>query len=638
MSAKIRLCLIFVIAIILSFPLQGQGGLRIGLGAGTSLPQGTFKREFNFANNGMNFNIDADYSFGVIGFGLSGGIATNDSESTFLQYANKQYTYRNHSISANNWVGKYLAVGPSLQLSYRNFGIDTYGKIGFINIGVPNIYYNVEYFDQRYTAMKYWGDVDDILGMWIGGLKAHYNLTNNLSFQLKGELLTTKFFPGIKNSMTYQDVSDANKNGFIDDVEFFESSEMTISNDVIYSNLNLSAGVLIRVGQPVTKKQDEFYDYSIEEPFLPNDTLVFVEDFGLDQLENIEVRDSMFSNPSDVANFNDEISNPTIDNSSADEYLFIAGKKYLENNELKKALFCFENLINKSDFETAGFYKAITLLKMDKCKEGIAAFNIYKNTYPELLKATDEILFETVLDICQKANKENESLVESNLINLVENEINDIGEEETLPIPTEESKVKPTPTVNIEIPNASIGKDISELEDNKDNIQLSTEPILDIDLKSDPIAVGPDYPTLVQNITDAVVQKEIKDSKIIGEAKTEIKTTSPVISTAIDTNKVLVQLPVESINPNEETENLTYRVQFVALRNGNKRFRKVENIATVETEYFEELKRYRYMTSSHSNVDDAKKEMEKIRKVGFPDAFIAMYNKGERIVTFYHPE
>ncbi|MBK9742396.1 MAG: hypothetical protein IPO94_05260 [Saprospiraceae bacterium] len=59
-------------------------------------------------------------------------------------------------------------------------------------------------------------------------------------------------------------------------------------------------------------------------------------------------------------------------------------------------------------------------------------------------------------------------------------------------------------------------------------------------------------------------------------------------------------------------------------------------MGTIQTEYFPNKSVYRYTISGFGTVQDAAVDLAKVRKMGFRDAFIAVYENGNRVNTIYH--
>lgn len=79
-----------------------------------------------------------------------------------------------------------------------------------------------------------------------------------------------------------------------------------------------------------------------------------------------------------------------------------------------------------------------------------------------------------------------------------------------------------------------------------------------------------------------------------------------------------------------------YKIQFVALKISNKAFPRMENIGTIDYEYYPSKSMYRYTLGPYNTQDEAVSDMLKVRAMGFEDAFLAVYKNGARVNTLYH--
>lgn len=79
-----------------------------------------------------------------------------------------------------------------------------------------------------------------------------------------------------------------------------------------------------------------------------------------------------------------------------------------------------------------------------------------------------------------------------------------------------------------------------------------------------------------------------------------------------------------------------YRVQFVAIKKSDATFPKVAQIGTIVTEFFPNKTLYRYTLDGYQTLNVALEDMKAVRRLGFKDAFIAVYENGIRTKTLYH--
>ncbi len=79
-----------------------------------------------------------------------------------------------------------------------------------------------------------------------------------------------------------------------------------------------------------------------------------------------------------------------------------------------------------------------------------------------------------------------------------------------------------------------------------------------------------------------------------------------------------------------------YKVQFVAIKKPDATFPKVAQIGPIVSEFFPKKTVYRYSLEGYTTLDEALNHMKEVRKIGFKDAFIAIYENGVRTNTLYH--
>lgn len=79
-----------------------------------------------------------------------------------------------------------------------------------------------------------------------------------------------------------------------------------------------------------------------------------------------------------------------------------------------------------------------------------------------------------------------------------------------------------------------------------------------------------------------------------------------------------------------------YTIQFIAIRKANQDFPNLSSIGNVETEFFPNKSVYRYVLGEYSDLQSARIDAAKVKKMGFRDAFIAEYENDVRVNTLDH--
>lgn len=105
--------------------------------------------------------------------------------------------------------------------------------------------------------------------------------------------------------------------------------------------------------------------------------------------------------------------------------------------------------------------------------------------------------------------------------------------------------------------------------------------------------------------------------------------------------KTPVQDAVKNTDKNNTTENvvhsgLTYKIQFIAMKKPNADFPNLVNIGGISTEFFPNKSVYRYTLGGYEDIKTASSDIYKVRKMGFRDAFLSVYENGVRVNTLYH--
>ena len=79
-----------------------------------------------------------------------------------------------------------------------------------------------------------------------------------------------------------------------------------------------------------------------------------------------------------------------------------------------------------------------------------------------------------------------------------------------------------------------------------------------------------------------------------------------------------------------------YQVQFIAIHKAGVIFQSMLKMGSVNIEFIKDKKLYRYSLTGYQYLEEAVKDLQKVRSMGYSDAFIAMYQNGKRMDTMYH--
>ncbi len=513
---------------------QSNRYLQFDINAGASLPVSTFANTHMFADKGMQFGGGFDYFFNNIGFGITGGYFSNESESLFREYVNHKYfeypTQNNHQ----SWQTKYILLGPTYKLSFGKFEVDAYLKGGLSQINVPNLIFNKVFFSQSYEVYRFSGLNKDWQYAWSGGLRMIYKVSNWLGLQAKSDYFATQYLSTVNYDNSYRNATDGNRNGVIDDAEYFESQKINQNSNMALSAINLNLGFIVQLGRNYQKTVKMMPELTENTNAIKSDTVVSVISEAMPLQENLVQDEGLINIP--IVNANEEevkkaeaelavlepvnIPVTTYDapestyDAEAAEFLYKAGESYFAVNDFENALPCFNKLKADPKYPRAKYMFALSLCAMGNCEEGKKEYKDFAKSYKETDSRTLEIIFASQFEKCALGNKT-------------------------------KSKVAPLQ------------------KSNATNSEIET--------------------------------KEVK----------------PILTKE-------------------------FKIQFIAIRKPNATFPGVAKVGNVETEFFPNKSVYRYTLSGYENVTNAANDLTKVRKMGFRDAFIAVYENGHRVNTIYH--
>lgn len=555
-------CILFLIISALNISkAQSNRYLQLDLNGGASLPIGAFNDEHMFAGKGLHFGGGFDYFFNkTIGFGFSGGYFTNESENLFRDYINHKYFEYPAQNNMQSWNTKYVLFGPTYKVSLKKFEFDLFVKGGLSQIQVPNLIFNKRFFNQSYEVYQFSGASKDWQYAWTAGTRIIYKVNHWLGVQAKADYFATQYMSKVNYDYTYRNATDGNRNGIIEDSEYFESQKINTSKSAELSALNVNMGIIIQLGRTYHKNikmvpelpEEALTDdtllptltdstYLVEQT-IPTNTVepiaIPAETIEETETKNVVVTKTTMEPEIPLVNANEEAESKKAEeerkilepvnmpvttydapestyDAEAAEFLHKAGESYFAANDFENALPCFNKLKADPNYPRAKYMFALSLCAMGNCEEGKREYKDFAKTYKETDSRTLEIIFASQFEKCALGNK---------------------------------AKAK----------SSALPK--------------------------------------VQNATT-----QTNDG-----AKT--KTT----------------LAKE------------YRIQFIAIKKPNASFPGVAKVGTVETEFFPNKSVYRYTLADYQSVNAAADDLAKVRKMGFRDAFIAVYENGQRVNTIYH--
>lgn len=518
---------------------QSNKFLQIDLSAGGSQPILKYADPHMFAGRGTSFSGGFDYFFKTIGIGFSAGQFSNVSRDLFNSYISKKYLEDITNTGAENWNSKYILAGPTFKIAGKRFEWDVYAKAGLGQINVPELVFSKSFFNQYYQIYQFSGASENYQFAWNGGTRFIYKMNHWLGFHAKAEYLTTSYMSKFNYDYSYRNAQDGNRNGVIEDSEYFEAQKLTHTGAADLNVINVHLGLIFQLGRPAPIKVTKMIPEEIKEVTLPvkeekvattipdnkeevkpePNNVMAIEPAATTPKENKEVAIEEIP----VINANEaplEIPATTYEapeakyDEEAAEFLHKAGESYFATNDFENALPCFNKLKADPKYPRAKYMFALSLCAMGNCAEAKSEYKDFVKNYKDTDARTLEIIFASHLERCTTAGK----------------------------------------------------------------------------------------------------MKNVKKSDLSKEDDTRLSSNSP---------KVI----------NNTTE---YRIQFIAMKKPNATFPKLAEVGDISTEFFPNKAVYRYTLMGYKDIKNAASDVYKIRKLGFRDAFIAVYENGQRVNTLYH--
>jgi tetratricopeptide (TPR) repeat protein len=513
--------------------------LQLEVNGGISEPMGAFRSQEMFSGTGRSIGGGFDYFFGKFGLGFNAGIFDNNSEQAFSDYMYHKFLERPSAKQDNKWKTKFGMFGPIFKIGIKKFEFDIYVRGGYSQIQVPDLLFTKSFFNQSYEVYRFGGVSNDWQFAWSSGMKFIYKLTNQLGIQARADYFATTYLSEVAYEKSFRDASDGNKNGAIDDAEYFESRRISSSNNLNLSVVNLNLGLLFQLGrakhqaatQMVPPMAVELQDVNITEelplstpevetdtnrdialptPIIAQDTTELVIVNAEEGLKQAQPQKEILEELVEIPATTYDAPESTYDEEAA-EFLYKAGESYFATNDFENAMPCFNKLKADPKYPRAKYMFALSLCSMGNCAEARKEYSEFAKTYKGEDKRTLEIIFASHAERCRLSGRL--------------------------------------------IPPSEMAS-----QNNKGN----------------------------------------------GTADKEAKT------------------------------GLTYKIQFIAMKKANADFPRLVNIGDISTEFFPNKSVYRYTLGGYDDITVASKDIYKVRKMGFRDAFLAVYENGVRVNTLYH--
>jgi tetratricopeptide (TPR) repeat protein len=515
---------------ILATLVSGQNNLlQIYGNGGISKPTGSFSDPHMFASQGYHYGGGFDYFIHKFGLGVAAGYSQNESKTLFEDYIQHKYLEKAKDTRLENWEVKYILGGPSVKFTLGKFQLDFSAKVGASQITVPHLLFSKTFFGQSYDIYDFSGTTDAWQLAWSGGSSLTFKINQWLGLQTRADFFSTQYLSSLSYDYAYRDVYDSNRNGVIDDPEYFEAQKLKDEGSTVLSVLNLNMGLVFQFGRSKNKlvkmlpDANETMDSPKKDDIIADDNVVSVPEIKENE---VVVEEAPIVNANEAAELKQveeqqkaleivEVPKTTYDapesnyDAEAAEFLYKAGESYFALNDFENALPCFNKLKADPNYPRAQYMFALSLCAMGNCLEGKKEYKDFAKGYKEGDARTLEIIFASQFEKCAIAQKE--------------------------------SKI---------------------LADNRP--------------KSD-----------IMDASQSVMSKE-------------------------------------------------YKIQFIAIKKPDASFPGVAEVGNIVTEYYPNKSVYRYTIAGYNDLNNAASDLYKVRKLGFRDAFIAVYHNGERANTIYH--
>ena len=536
LSQVVSSCKYFIISslcLLSTLSYSQTNSLQLYAHGGLSKPVGAFSDPYMFARQGYQYGGGLDYFIKKIGLGVAGGYFQNESKSLFEDYIQHKYLEKARNTHIENWEVKYLLAGPTVKFTVGRFQMDLFAKVGASQITVPHLLFSKTFFGQSYEIYDFSGTTEAWQSAWSGGTSLIFKLNNWLGIQARAEYFSTQYLSKMAYDYTYRDVYDSNRNGYIDDPEYFEAQKLRKEGDAVLSVLNLNMGLIFQLGSkkvkavqmlhasdtlPLVQNQDDNYEEKPTEQLEKSDIelnpeikVVDIPVVNADEvaemkraeenqkvLETVDVPSTSFDAPE--SNYD----------ADAAEFLYKAGESYFALNDFENALPFFNKLKADPNYPRAKYMFALSLCAMGNCLECKREYKEFSKEYKEGDARTLEIIFASQFERCATSQKEKKA------------------------------------------------------------------------------------------------QNALLNNKLGSEAK----------STDVMAKE--------------------YKIQFVAIRKPDATFPGVSQVGQIVTEFYPNKSVYRYTLSGYNDIKMTANDLYKVRKLGFRDAFIAVYENGVRVNTIYH--
>lgn len=261
---KKLLVLIFFVFITIGYsqkkitqPDQNKMSLfEVMVAAGISSPSTAFS-DNSYASNGSFFDFSAAYYFSKIGAGISIGSFSNPTDENFTNSTNLlAFPTIN---STEDWKTTYYGIGPEFKTSFSKLEASFITRIGMMSVKPIRLSggYAIDNADFSSNVIDFGSSETSNLSYYSAGIKLGYEIIPNLSLFVKADYLSS-LSKEITISERVKRIRDINKNGVIDQEDFFDAAGQLIDFETTLKNIkpqttNFGIGLSYSFGK-TTKK------------------------------------------------------------------------------------------------------------------------------------------------------------------------------------------------------------------------------------------------------------------------------------------------------------------------------------------------------------------------------------------------
>lgn len=436
---KLKVCILsssfLLLLMILPITMFGQikSGVQLNLSGGGSFPTGSFNNKEVLAGKGFHLTGGLDYYFfKVLGIGIEGGYFENDSKGLFKDFIFQNYLFNYESSDRQSWQTKYIFAGPTIKTSFGRFEIDFTAKWGVYQTFEPKLLYIRTNYGEPYDLFRSKrNDLNWDFG-WNTGIRTIYKLNKWFGLQAKAEYWTTKGFNKLDYNYTFRKVTDFDRNGHFDDIEFSQASLSTKQNTFDLNVFNIDFGLVMQFGHitginrnpakledldrilnEVDQEEAVFAEKVIDSVEVNNVAVVNVSDNQNDteimQIQTLNAPD-IVSEKSELVD-NVDIQEDSILNKEMLRKIFVdslndAGELHFSVQMYREAATDFSQILDEPSYPRVKYMYALSLSLSGQCDEAKKEFKEFKKSYTGDDIRSLEVIFVSQFENCAGKAKE----------------------------------------------------------------------------------------------------------------------------------------------------------------------------------------------------------------------------------------